>query len=52
MLHWGYGQMKDGLYEEAIETFSAAQALDENDERPTKAREMLRHQLESIRKTG
>jgi len=38
LLHLGYAKLKDGLYDEAIETFSAAHILDSGDERAIHAR--------------
>ena len=40
MLHVGFGQLKDGLYEDAISTFSAARLMDSTDERPLRGRGM------------
>jgi hypothetical protein len=38
ILHLGFGQLKDGLYEDAVATFSAARLLDMRDERPLRGR--------------
>ena len=38
ILHLGFGQLKDGLYEDAISTFSAARLMDLSDERALRGR--------------
>src|SRR5581483_10472304 len=38
ILHLGFGQLKDGLYEDAVATFSAARLMDLNDDRPLRGR--------------
>lgn len=38
ILHLGFGQLKDGLYEDAIATFSAARVMDMRDDRPLRGR--------------
>jgi Flp pilus assembly protein TadD len=53
ILHLGFGQLKDGLYEDAISTFSAARLMDLRDDRPLRGRgqayERMRMALQAAR---
>ncbi len=48
LLHLGYVQLKDGLCEDALDTFSAAYLLDENDDRAIQARTLAHAQLNKV----
>lgn len=50
ILHLAFGQLRDGLYEDACATFSAARLMDMSDDRPLRGRaecysQMKRDQL-------
>jgi len=45
MIHLGFGKIKNGLYEDAIETFSAVHYLDSQDDRALQGWDLAYSQL-------